>query len=353
MTTIRTRQPAGPRRDASRSLLTGISPEEQGRPQDHGRPRGRAEAPLIVVMGATALGKTAIAVELALRLGAEIVVADSMQVYAGLPILTNQPTRDEELRVPHHLVGFVEPAREYSVAEYAAAAHSVIDRLREAGTPVIIEGGSGLYVRAALGGLSFGAKPPVELRRRLEERLASEGLPTLVAELERRDPAAAARIDTANPRRVIRALESAMLSAAPEEDRRHGLWSAEARHPYRLFALDAEREELRARVDERVLAMIAAGALDEVRALLKHGGAARTVLQAIGVRELADNVRGSCSLEEAGAAMQARTRRLVRRQATWMRKLPDAVRIPVSGRPPTEIADQIAAMLSARGSRPD
>jgi tRNA dimethylallyltransferase len=299
-------------------------------------------------MGATALGKTAVAVELASRLGAEIVVADSMQVYAGLPLITNQPTAAEARRVRHHLVGFVDPSEEYSVAAYAAAAHEVIDALRDAGTPVVVEGGSGLYVRAALGGLAFGPAPTPELRRQLEDRLAAEGVAALHAQLARRDPEGAARVDAANPRRVLRALETSLTEPTPSPDAQRGaLWVPSRRYPCRLFALDDERDELRRRIDDRVLAMIAAGAVEEVRAVLVRGEMSRTVAQAIGVREVSDHLAGRCSLDEAVAAIQARTRRLVRRQITWMRKLPDAARITVSGRPPAAIAGQIAGTLAS------
>ncbi len=297
-------------------------------------------------MGPTALGKTAVAVAVAARLSAEIVVADSMQVYAGLPILTNQPSPEQMRNAPHHLVGYVDPRTEYSVAAYCEAAHAVIDRLRAAGRPVVIEGGSGLYVRAALGDLSFGVPSDPSLRTRLELRCEAEGLATLVAELETRDPGCAARIDTANPRRVVRALEIAILQESPLSEGQYGrLWQAPDRYPHLLVALEDDRELIRDRIDSRVLEMIDAGAVDEVRRLEALGTPSRTVAQAIGVRELRDHLAGRCSLEGAVATMQSRTRRLVRRQLTWMRKLPDAARLGVSGRPPDDVADEVVALL--------
>jgi tRNA dimethylallyltransferase len=299
-------------------------------------------------MGPTALGKTAVAVEVALALGGDIVTADSMQVYSGLPIVTNQPTTGELRRVPHHLVGYVDPHEEYSAAAYAAAAHATIDQLHAAAVPVVLEGGSGLYVRAALGGLRFGAPPSPQLRADLERRLEDEGVAALYEDLERRDPQAAARSDAANPRRVLRALETVLdqtagpASPGGEHDR---LWLPGTRYPYILFALDEERDVLRRRVDQRVPAMISAGALEEVAALLAAGTPSRTVAQAIGVRELSDHLAGRSSLDEAVATMQSRTWRFVRRQLTWMRKLPDAVTIRVSGRPPAAVAEEIAGTL--------
>jgi hypothetical protein len=167
--------------------------------------------PVVVLFGPTALGKTAIAVELAERLHAEIVTADSMQVYAGLPLLTNQPTADQAARVPHHLVGFVEPRNDFSAAEYAGLAHNAIDALLGHGRRVVLEGGSGLYVRAALGGLHFGPAPDPALRAGLEHRLDQEGVSALAAELQRLDPQMAGTVDLANSRRVLRALETIAL----------------------------------------------------------------------------------------------------------------------------------------------
>ncbi|HEX5643496.1 MAG TPA: isopentenyl transferase family protein, partial [Thermoleophilia bacterium] len=163
--------------------------------------------PVVALFGATALGKSDVALELAALLDADIVVADSMQIYAGLPVVTNQPGAEARRRAAYHLVGWASPQDEFSVAEYAAMAHETVDRLLEAGRPVIVEGGSGLYLRAALGDLAFGGAPDAARRRALEERW--ERAPAaLVAELRRRAPDVAARVDLRNARRVIRALES-------------------------------------------------------------------------------------------------------------------------------------------------
>lgn len=296
-------------------------------------------------MGPTALGKTAIAVELAERLGAEIVSADSMQVYRGLPVLTNQPTPEEIRRVPHHLIGVVDPRRDYSVAEYAAAAHAAIDCVLASSRPVIVEGGSGLYVRAALGGLAFAPAAP-EVREALDLRLHAEGLPALAAELERLDPDTAAAVDLRNPRRVVRALEAVQVRGGPlPQPERRRLWSDEARYAHRTIVLEEERDVLWRRIDERVEAMVAAGALDEVRHLLDGPPFSRTVAQAIGVRELAAHLRGELALEQAIAQMQSRTRQLVRRQTTWMRKVA-AGRMPVVGRSPAVVARLILSELA-------
>ena len=307
--------------------------------------RAAASRPIVGLIGPTALGKTEIALCLAERLGGEIVSADSMQVYAGLPLLTNQPSAAQLARVPHHLVAVVSPAREFSVAEYALLAHAALDDVRGRERWAILEGGSGLYVRAALGGLSFGTPPDKQLRRGLEAEAATDPQ-QLATRLQALDCETAQRIDLANPRRLMRALEIVLTQGAPlSAAQRDSLWGGETHYPHVLFALEAEREELRRRSDERVDLMLAGGLVDEVRALWAAGSLSRTLAQAIGVREIGAYLDGASSPEEAAAAMKTRTRRYVSRQLTWMRKLPDAVRIPAGGRSPADVAADIARRL--------
>jgi tRNA dimethylallyltransferase len=300
--------------------------------------------PLVALFGATALGKSDVALELAGLLDAEIVVADSMQIYAGLPIVTNQPGEDARRRAGYHLVGWASPQDECGVARYAALAHEAVDSLLEAGRPVIVEGGSGLYLRAVLGDLAFGGAPDAGRRRALEERWEREPA-ALVAELRRRAPDVAARVDLRNPRRVIRALES--LEGEGTGVQTDELWSAGGRYAHRLLALDPgdDRDALMARIERRVDEMLAAGALEEVAAARAAGPLSRTAAQAIGVRELCAVLDGGLTLPEAAARMKARTRALARRQLTWMRKLPDAARVPASGRPPAAVARDVLSLV--------
>jgi tRNA dimethylallyltransferase len=307
-----------------------------------------AEAPPVMALfGATALGKTEIAVALAERLDADVVVADSMQVYAGLGVLTNQPDDGQKRRARHHLVGFVAPQCEYTVAEYARRAHEVIDALRAAGRALIVEGGSGLYLRAALGDLGFAAAPDEALRRDLEERWAHDRQGVL-AELGALDPATLARVDVANPRRVIRALEAVLLSGRPlvvaERDR---LWRPAERYPHHLVALapDQDREALKARIAERVGKMLAAGAVAEVAAARRAGPFSRSAGQAIGVKEICAHLDGRLALDEVAERMRVRTRALARRQITWMRKLPAPAVVPVAGRSPDAVAAALLRLL--------
>jgi tRNA dimethylallyltransferase len=303
--------------------------------------------PVVALFGATALGKTEVAVALAERLDAEIVVADSMQVYRGLPIVTNQPDCRQCSRARHHLVGFVLPQQELSVADYARAAHAVIDALRAEGRAVIVEGGSGLYLRAALGDLTFALPPSDELRRELEERWARDP-GGVVDELGALDPATVARLDTQNPRRVIRALEAVRLSGGPLPDAlRDHLWEPSERYPHRLVALlpEEDRVALKERIDTRVDEMLAAGAIGEVAAARSAGPLSRTVMQAIGLRELCAYLDGEIPMDEARARMKSRTRALARRQLTWLRKLPSDVQVAAGGRSPAVIAEAILTSL--------
>jgi tRNA dimethylallyltransferase len=296
---------------------------------------------LIVLFGPTGLGKTDVAVSLAEQLGAEIVSADSMQVYRGVPVLTNQPTAEQLARVPHHLVAVIPADHEFSVAEYAQRAQAAIDDILARGRYVVVEGGAGLYVRAALGGLVFGAPPDPELRRALEARAAGD-FAALRADLARLDAATATHIDLDNPRRVIRALETILSQGGPlTSPQRDKLWTTGERYDHVVYALTPDRDELRARVDARVEQMVAAGLVDEIARLRSLAFVARTLQQAIGVREIWSHLDGHTTLDEAVVALQTRTRRYVRRQLTWMRKLPDAVTIATAGRSPGAVTDAI------------
>jgi tRNA dimethylallyltransferase len=293
---------------------------------------GVGAPPVIALFGTTALGKTAVAVELAMRLDADIVVADSMQVYKGLAVVTNQPDKAQRARARYHLIGFVAPQDEFTVANYAIRAHQVIDALRKEGRTVVVEGGSGLYLRAALGDLDFAAVPDSGVRGELEERWAADQA-GVVAELARLDPATCARVDTANPRRVIRALEAVLANGGrplglPGRDR---LWHTAERYPHRLVALlpEGDRTRLNARVGERVDAMLTGGAIEEVAAARAAGPFGRTAMQAIGVRELVAFLDGELDVAAAAASMKTRTRALARRQLTWMRKLPTDAKVVV------------------------
>ena len=295
---------------------------------------------MLALFGPTGVGKTEVAVALARRLRAAggdpvAVSADALQVYRGLETLTGVATAAQQAVREHRLVSFVPLDGRFSVAEYAGLAHAEIDSLLEAGVTPIVVGGTGLYLRAALAELDLKPAPPDELRAHWMEQLRARGAPALHAELARRAPNTAARIDPNDRQRIVRALELADLDALEDEaEPGEQLWTADTRHPTRLVGLVMDRDVLYRRIDARVDAMIAAGAIEEVRAA-HAAGASETARQALGFAEL---------LAGDVEAMKRRSRNYAKRQLTWMRKLAGVELIDVTDRDP----DDVAAAIQAR-----
>jgi tRNA dimethylallyltransferase len=286
---------------------------------------------VVAIFGPTASGKTEVAEEVADRIDGELVSADAMQVYEGLPILTNQSPR------PTRLVAIWPLSHEASIAEYQQQAHEAIDEILARGRTPVVVGGTGLYLRAALTGLDLPPAPPPGLRARIDaayERLGSARAHALLAE---RDPQAAARVHANDRRRVVRALELVELgrSLAPAENR---LWTDETRHPTAIFGLEVPREELVRRIEARTAAMLERGVEDEVRGAVA-GPISATARAIHGLADFAELPRA-----EAVAAYNLRVRRYAAYQRKWMRRIPGL--IPVAAdRPPTETAQEIVAHL--------
>jgi len=299
---------------------------------------------IVAIFGPTAVGKSRVAVAVAKKLGGEIVSADSMQVYRGLPILTDQPAGGMLASVPHHLVAAVDPAEEYSAAEFARMSAPLIREIEARGNLPLIVGGTGLYMRALLGGFSFAGSGGRLMKQKWEEHVREVGVEAAYRELELIDPASAATVDRENPRRLARALESAEVAYMETGDsmstERHRLWSAESPYKVISFGLAAPREDLYRQIDDRVERMIAEGAIEEVRRIRQERISA-TAAQAIGFREICDYLDGLATLDEATAAIRQKSRRYAKRQLTWMRKMPDIVRIDVAGRAPDAVATAI------------
>jgi tRNA dimethylallyltransferase len=296
-----------------------------------------AAAPVIALFGPTGVGKTAVAVELAgvLRERGEdpvAISADALQVYRGLETLTGAAGRGERARLEHRLLGFLDPTETFSVGEFMPLAHAEIDRARAAGRRPIVVGGTGLYLRAALTGLSLAPAPPPELRARIEEVVAARGPAALHEELRARAPAAAAAIEPTDRTRIVRSLELLELGADPPPQEGSELWRGDTRVPTRLFGLTMEREALYARIDERVDRIVAEGGAGEARRAAE-GGASRTARAALGFEEL---------LVGDVEAMRRRTRQYARRQLTWMRKLQGVTVLDATDRSPRELAEEIA-----------
>jgi tRNA dimethylallyltransferase len=288
---------------------------------------------VLALFGPTGVGKTVIAIAVADRLRAQgrravAVSADALQLYAGLEILTGAATSAEQARLEHRLLSFLPVDARCSAGEFAQLAHAEIDGLLVEGIVPIVVGGTGLYVRAALAELDLKPPAPPDVRARFEAEVAARGAPALHAELVRRAPWAAETIAPTDRQRIVRALELDAIGALEPPQEANQLWTGEMRHPTRLIGLVMEREALYARIEARVDAMVAAGAVEEVRAA-HAAGASPSARQALGFDEL---LQGDID------AMKRRTRNYAKRQLTWMRKLPNVELVDVTGREPGEIA---------------
>jgi tRNA dimethylallyltransferase len=300
--------------------------------------------PTVFIAGPTAVGKTAVALELASRLDAEIISADSMQVYHGLDIGTAKPTPAERKRVPHHLLDVCEPDELFDAKRFVALAQTAIADLASRNKTALIVGGTGLYIRALRHGLFDGPARDAALRARLE----ATGAPELFAELQRLDPQTAARIDRHNPRRLVRALEVFHATGKPISTQQTQ-WTGQS-NAAPLFALQRDRADLVARIERRIDQQLADGWLDEVRELLSLDLQRKpTAMQAAGYRELAAHLRGEIPLDEAVTLVKARTRQLAKRQMTWFRREPGVRWIAVAAdEPPAKTAKKIWEELKAR-----
>lgn len=278
---------------------------------------------LVCLVGPTASGKSALALELAARVGGEIVSADSRQVYRHLDIGTAKATAAERAAVPHHCLDLIEPEEVFDVARFRAAAAAAVEDVTRRGRVPLVVGGTGLYVRALVGGLCPAPARVPALRAALAAAAAAEGTAALHRRLAVADPAAAARIDPRDGVRIVRALEVGLATGVPLStwQARHGF----AERPYEVLMLGLARPvaELDARIAARVSAMVAAGLLEEVRALRARGlGEEAPGLAAVGYREMLACLSGRLDLGAAVAATVLATRRFAKRQRTWFRREP-------------------------------
>ncbi len=278
--------------------------------------------PILALVGPTGTGKTALALALAERLGAEIVNADSRQVYRGLDIGSAKPSAAERAAVPHHLFDVVDPDQPFHCARYRDLARAAIADIEARGRRVLLVGGTGLYIKVLRYGIAAGPPRDAALRERLAA--AEDDAPgTLHARLAALDPTAAARLHQNDRSRLIRALEVWELTGRPlsAAQAAHGFNTPEM--PMRVIGVTMDRARLYARLDARCRAMLDAGLLDEIRALWARGyGPDLAPLRSIGYRELGAHLRGECDLDTAVTAMQRATRQFAKRQLTWFRADP-------------------------------
>jgi tRNA dimethylallyltransferase len=307
---------------------------------------------VVAVVGPTGVGKSAVAEELAVTLGGEIVSADSMQVYRGMDIGTAK-TPAADRRVPHHCVDLVEPGAPYSAAVFQRDARAAFADIRSCGLVPVLVGGTGLYVRAALDEMEFPAgECDSPLRAEIEGQADTLGAKGLHRLLQERDPASAALIHPNNVRRVVRALEMLATGGPSYADQAAHFTERRAAVPAVLVGLTMQRPALYARIDERVDSMVSAGLLDEVARLLAAGYRdAVTASQAIGYKELVPVLEGRADREEAIADIKRATRRYAKRQLTWFRGDPRISWLDVTELSPEDTVSAARALIESNEHR--
>jgi len=298
----------------------------------------------VAVLGPTASGKSALAMQLAERLGGEIVACDSLQVYVGMDIGTGKPTREERRAVPHHLLDMVRPDEPFHAARWAALARTAVERIAARGRMPIVVGGTGLYYRALTVGLFEAPPPDATIRERHRDEAARLGVHAMHARLHAVDPRAAAAISRNDLVRISRALEVyEQTGVTITQLQRHRTPPLEAR-PFAIV-LDPPLPELRRRIEARVTSMMREGFLEEVRALRSAGyGPSVRPMQALGYKQLGAHLDGLCTLDSAIAATVSVTVAYARRQRTWFRKETAAARVEAA--PP--VAELVTAFAESR-----
>jgi tRNA dimethylallyltransferase len=295
--------------------------------------------------GPTASGKTSVGVELAARIGAEIVSMDSMALYRRMNIGTAKPTDCERRAVPHHLINVLEPHEQYSLAEYLAAAEDCVEEIRLRGREVLFVGGTPLYLKGLLRGIFRGPPADWDFRRSLEDQSHREGPETLHRRLAEVDPEAAQRLHPHDTRRIIRALEVYSSTGRPISSLQRQFSTGRPASACRVFVLDWPRDELYARIDCRVERMFAEGLVDEVRGLVRDPrGLSRTTRQAVGYREVIEHLERGRDLQETIGLVKTHSLQFAKRQGTWFRSLSECRFVPVSrGMDPGTIAARVDA----------
>ena len=296
---------------------------------------------ILVITGPTASGKTRLAVELAKAHNGEVVSADSMQIYRRMDIGTAKPTPGEMQGIPHHMIDVADPEEDFSVARYVdMAAAAAVDSVLARGRLPILAGGTGLYIDSLLSGRTFAAFDEASpLRAQLEARYAREGGPALLRELAQADPDTAARLHPNDAKRIVRALEVWLTTGRTITQHNRDTAALPPRYHALTLTLDFQRrEDMWARIDRRVDQMMAAGLVEEVRALLRSGVPERcTAMQAIGYKEMAAALRTGGDTAAAAEEIKLRSRQYSKRQRTWFRRNPQAR--PIFWGPEPDFAD--------------
>ncbi len=275
---------------------------------------------LPIILGCTASGKASVGLKLARRLGAQILVVDSMKIYRRMNIGTAKPSPAAQAEVAHHGIDLVEPSESFSVAQYVEHADAAIAEIVAAGNIPLAAGGTSLYLKALTEGLFEGPSAEPALRESLKARAAEEGLPALHAELAAVDPAAAELIHPNDERRIVRALEVFQTTGTPISELQKQ-WGSQKRYDCQFIGLRRDKADQSSRINRRVKQMVEAGLIDEVRALLDEPAPlSRQAAAAVGYAELIDHFAGRCTLDEAIEKIKINTRRLATKQRTWHRR---------------------------------
>jgi tRNA dimethylallyltransferase len=299
--------------------------------------------------GATASGKSDVGVELAARIGAEIISMDSMALYRGMDVGTAKPSPGQRGAVPHHLVDVLEPHEESSLAQYLSVAQLAVEAIRSRGREALFVGGTPLYLKGLLRGIFAGPAADWELRRELQTEADSRGPEVLHRRLAEVDPEAARRLHPHDTRRIIRALEVHSKTGRPISSLQRQFDAGRAAEACRVFVLARPRAELYRRIDRRVERMFAEGLVEEVCGLLSNPRPlSKTARQAVGYREVVEHLSGHRGLEETIELVKTHTRQFAKRQETWFRSLSECRFVPVSGETsPSDIAQRMIALTFA------
>lgn len=281
--------------------------------------------------GPTASGKTSAALVLAERIGAEIISLDSMAIYRGMDIGTAKPSLEQRSQVVHHMIDILDPNESFSVAEYLARAHCIVDEIRQRGNKALFVGGTPMYLKVLLRGIFGGPAADWEFRQQVEEQIELHGKQALHRQLAMVDPVSAHKFHPNDIRRVTRALEVYHLTGEPISHQQQEFESQNKSNKKFVFQLSWPRDVLHQRIEKRVVAMFEAGLVREVQQLLEsYQELGRTALQAVGYREVLEHLKGERDLDETMQQVVYHTRRFARRQETWFRGFPECQQVTMT-----------------------
>ena len=300
---------------------------------------------VMFLVGPTASGKTATAIEIAKRIDGEIISADSMQVYRGMDILSAKPTSDEHKEVVHHLIDILEPSEEYSAAIFRQKALELIKQIISRKRIPLIVGGTGLYIKSLTKGLFSDNGKDNQLRKDLTQEAKHKGHEYLYSRLRQVDPKSAGKIHPNDIRRVIRALEVFEVSKRTISELKTEIQGLGELYDFKIFGLDRDRRELYQRIDQRIEKMFEVGFLNEVKELLA-GELSSTAGQALGIKQIREYLDNKCTIDEAKELVKRDTRRFAKRQLTWFRADKDIIWIQAGNQiNPSEIARNVISLL--------